>query len=160
MNQQFLKQYLLYDQQTGAFTWAKASGGKPAGASAGFVQRNGRHAIGLLGRTYQAHRLAWLYVHGVWPRDMVDHINGDPLDNRIANLREADNALNMQNQRRPNRANKSGYLGVCFNKRAGKWQAAIGVEKKVRYLGLYQSPEAAHQAYLTAKRELHPGGML
>jgi hypothetical protein len=75
-------------------------------------------------------------------------------------LREADNALNMQNQRRPNRANKSGYLGVCFNKSAGKWQAAIGVNKKVRYLGLYQTPEAAHRAYLTAKRELHPGGML
>jgi hypothetical protein len=159
MNQQLLKSYLHYDPETGHFTWLKASGGKPAGAPAGFVQKNGRHAIGLLKKTYQAHRLAWLYVHGEWPACQIDHINRDPLDNRISNLRDVDQAANMQNLSSM-RGGKlyTPLLGVTRHK-SGKWQASITVGKAYRYLGLYATADAAHAAYLEAKSRLHLGAI-
>ena len=83
----------------------------------------------------------------------VDHINGDGLDNRRANLRLATRSENMRNSRQ-SAANTSGFKGVCWNKRDQNWVAAITVEGRMRYLGAFGTPEAAHEAYLAAATRL------
>ena len=107
------------------------------------------------GRRYLAHRLAWFYVYGEWPRKGLDHINRDRLDNRIANLREADHAQNVQN-RGPMSNNKSGFKGVFFNPRHTQpWQAQITARGQYFNLGRYATAEEAHEAYKEAAARLH-----
>ena len=101
---------------------------------------------------YTAHRLAWLYAYGRWPTHQLDHINKDRADNRLCNLREATNAENAQNRKR--RDNKTGYTGV--NRENNKWKAEIKLNYKTIRLGLFDTPEEAHAAYLSAKHGLHP----
>lgn len=103
---------------------------------------------------YLAHRIAWLYVHGEMPGDMIDHINGNRSDNRIDNLRQANNAENLRN-RGKTASNKSGFKGVSFDKRTQKWMARIGVGYQARFLGRFDTPEAAHTAYVDAAQKLH-----
>ena len=113
--------------------------------------RHGYVAIRLDDTLYTAHRLAWLYVNGEWPAEQIDHINRDRADNSITNLRSVTNAENAQNQRA--RANKSGFAGV--RKENNKWLAEIKVNYKPIRIGLFETPEAAHEAYVAAKRKFH-----
>ena len=107
------------------------------------------------GKTYQAHRLAWFYMTGAFPEKFIDHINGVRNDNAFANLRQVDNAGNMQNTRQAHRNNLTcGLLGV--SKTRTGWRAMISVGGKNIYIGRYDTPENAHQAYLERKRVLHP----
>lgn len=103
-----------------------------------------------------AHRLAWLYVYGEWPQHGLDHINGVRLDNRISNLRDVPQTINLENQRKAKGLTKSGFLGV-ERTRGGKWAARIVANGKRYGLGVFATPEAAHSAYVTAKRKLHEG---
>ena len=84
----------------------------------------------------------------------VDHINGDGLDNRRANLRLATRSQNMCN-RGPNANNKSGYKGVSWMPKLGKWRATIVVNGKQTHLGLFSTPEDAHATYCDAAKRLH-----
>lgn len=150
-----LRELLSYDADTGGFTWlvnrgSAAKVGGPAGRKVG----GGYIQIGIDGRRYMAHRLAWLYVHGHWPDVEIDHISGEPEDNRIANLREATRSQNLQNLRRARADSRSGLLGV--SRAAGRWLAQIQTSGKKKYLGLFDTAESAHNAYLAAKAELHP----
>lgn len=104
---------------------------------------------------YQEHRVAWLWMTGDWPADVIDHRDGNKQRNVWANLRGVTVAVNRQNQRHAQMGSKSGLLGVCAN--GGKWQAQIGHEGANLYLGLFDTKELAHQAYLSQKRSLHPG---
>ena len=106
------------------------------------------------GVSQYAHRLAWLYVHGVWPPHEVDHINGDRSDNRIANLRLATRQQNSENRHGAQSNSKTGLVGVSWHKRAGKWQAHIRVKGRTRYLGLFESTQDACMAYLQAKQTM------
>ena len=154
---------LDYCEESGTFTWKKSRGRVKAGDKAGSV---GTHrgcpsylSISLDGRCYRAHHLAWLWVHGRWPKDQLDHIDTDKLNNRIANLREACTAENQQNQRKAHRNNRSGLLGATLH-RNKFWRAQIAVNGKAKHLGYFDTPEAAHEAYVSAKRAMHPMGML
>ena len=154
-----LREVLNYDAETGIFTWLARTRNRVAvGDVAGSPDRYGYLRIKIDGRIHSAHRLAWLYVHGEWPKDQLDHINGIRTDNRITNLREATNAENGHNRRKPHSNNTTGYLGVKRDR--GRFQALIRLDGKQRYLGLFDTPEAAHAAYLEAKRRLHPFGNL
>lgn len=157
------REVLSYDPETGEFTWLARSGADPvtkgwntryAGSKAGATDSAGCRQIAIDGKAHLAHRLAWLMVHGRWPREQIDHINGRRNDNRLINLREASRAENAQNIG-PNRRNKVGFLGVSRNEKLGKWVAFIGLNKKNRYLGSFETAEGARDAYLAAKRELH-----
>ena len=107
---------------------------------------------------FRAHRLAWLAMRGEWPLLDIDHINGDRQDNRWQNLREASRATNAENQRKAKRGTISGLLGVSFAKDTGRWAAQIQVQGKNKNLGRrFPTAEAAHAAYLQAKRQLHAG---
>lgn len=94
---------------------------------------------------------------GDWPAGNIDHVNGSRSDNRWSNLRVGSQALNAQNLRGPRRDNMIGLLGVSLDKRRGTYRAQIMVDGKSRHLGTFGDPQSAHQAYLKAKRTLHPG---
>jgi hypothetical protein len=154
-----LRELLHYAPETGAFTWrARSRNGVQVGAVAGCGHGEGYWFIGIDGRRYFAHRLAWLYVHGAWPTADIDHINGVRNDNRIVNLRDVTRSVNLQNQRRaPNHNKSSGLLGASFNARKLKWKSTIGVGGKPRHLGFFATAQEAHAAYVAAKRDVHAG---
>lgn len=153
-----LRAMLSYDAITGLFSWIeKPSWGVSVGEVAGFINSAGYRSIRIAGVGYQAHRLAWLHHYGYWPASDLDHINGDKSDNRIANLRDVSRKVNCENQRRPQRNNTSGFLGVSWAKNEKKWKAQISHSGKKRAIGYFSSPEKAHEAYLAVKRELHSG---
>jgi hypothetical protein len=150
-----VRELLKYDAETGIFTWKvhRASNAMP-GMVAGRRERDGYRRIAVDGVWCRAHRLAWLYVHGQWPREHIDHINGIRDDNAIANLREATNAQNLCNRGRTSR-NKSGFKGVHWHGGAGQWTAQIRINGQPRHLGYFADPEAAHRAYVEAADRLH-----
>jgi hypothetical protein len=155
MNQQTLKQLLHYDSSTGHFTWLVSTAKRiTVGNRAGSSHNKGYRVIKIDGKAYKEHRLAWLYIHGVFPNDCLDHINGVRHDNRIDNLREATNAENSQNRSKM-KNNASGFIGVVWHKGANKWSSQIYKDGEKNYLGLFSTPESAHEAYVKAKSELH-----
>ena len=164
MNQEELKSVIHYDALTGLFRWrfgGRSHGGKKQPwAIAGTPHNCGYTEICINRKRYLAHRLAWLYVYGKWPENYIDHINCIPSDNRIENLRDVTHQTNMQNIRVVNRQNTSGYLGVNWRADRNKWRASITLNKKQKYIGMFDSAEEAHDAYIKAKRELHKGNTL
>jgi hypothetical protein len=151
LTQDSLKNALDYDPETGLFTWRAGSrGGLVAGSD-----RNGYVRIKVAGETHYAHRLAILYQGGSWPSGEVDHINRQRADNRICNLRDVSRRLNQHNRAEAPKNSKSGVLGVYMNR--GRYRAQIKVGGEVNYLGSFGSVEAAHAAYIAAKREMHEG---
>lgn len=149
-----IRELFEYEPSTGILTWREKRQGCRTGGMAGTVRKDGRIAIMIDGRFYKAHRLVWAHAHGVWPADQIDHINGCPADNRIANLREATAAQNAQNRSKKS-SNKSGFLGVSWSKTMRKWQASIEVNGKGHHLGYSDTPQQASLAYAEAKIRLH-----
>jgi hypothetical protein len=159
----YLKSILRYAPDEGAFYWLVDNKHPKArkGMKAGRINALGRAQIGVNKKQIFTHKLVWLFETGKWPTDMLDHINGNPLDNRFCNLRLSNHILNGQNQRahRPN--NKSSHLlGVSWHKLNNKYIAKIKINGKPKHLGYFNTAEEAHAAYVTAKRILHPAGTL
>ena len=157
---QFLRSILSYDPDTGVFTWIAARKGRKdiSGQPAGCITPRGYKAVCVRGWVVSQHRLAWFYVHGEWPNGMIDHINGVKTDNRIANLRVVDPQANNQNVVAANARSKSGLRGVSQSpNRHGRWEARISAEKRTVFLGVFDTPQLAHAAYLEAKRKMHAG---
>jgi hypothetical protein len=150
-----LFRFLAYDSISGVFKWKeRPSNCVRIGDVAGNRHR-GYIRIRVLGHLFPAHELAWFFSYGEWPRFEIDHINGDGTHNGILNLRDVLHAVNGQNQRRARTDNKLGKLGVISYR--GGYVAKIMLHGRTYYLGKHKTPEAAHQAYLLAKRELHEG---
>lgn len=116
---------------------------------------DGRSQIRIDGKKYFAHRVIWLLVYGSWPEHEIDHLDRNPLNNRIANLRAATPSENQHNKGLYGN-NSSGYPGVCFDKWANKFMAQIGVNGKNTNLGRFNTAEEAFLAYQLAKIEHHP----
>lgn len=150
-----LRELLEYEPEMGVFRWKVTKCWRsPAGSEAGTINNHGRRAIMVDQKLYTAHRLAWFYIHGEWPEQEIDHINCDPADNRLCNLRLATSSQNKCNSRRPIN-NKSGFKGVYYNRRLGRFGAQIAINKKHKWLGLFDTAEAAHAAYCQAASNLH-----
>lgn len=155
LTQERLKELLHYDPDTGVFTWRKKSGSRAVvGAVAGCLGGKGYLRIKADGRQYRAHRLAFLYMCGVFPTAGVDHIDHCTRNNSWANLRLATAAENNKN-RRINTNNTSGYKGVTWDKSAGKWVAQARLSGKRHNLGYYSTAEAASDAYDAFARKHH-----
>ena len=155
LTQKRLRELLHYDPETGLFTWRHSRGQAQAGDIAGAIHHKGYRRIGLEGGNYAAHRLAWLYVHGVWPTETIDHINGVRHDNRIANLRDVSAAANSHYATLRSSVNSTGFRGVYRN--GPGWGATIRIAGKSVHLGQFDSPEQAHRKYMESKRAHHRG---
>lgn len=155
LTQDRLKNLLHYDPDTGVFTRRNKFRNLPAGSIVGCVGAGGYMQCSLNGKMYKMHRLAWLYVHGKWPDDQIDHINHVVTDNRICNLREVSCAENHQNRARRTK-NSSGYLGVGWHKRDKCWQAHIEINGTRHHLGYYKHLPDAVEARKKAEILHHP----
>lgn len=154
LTKQELDQWLTYEPETGVFVWCVSRGKARAGSVAGRINNKGYRTIGIRGKCYQAHRLAWLLVYGEWPTKDLDHVNQIKDDNRIVNLRQATASENMQN--RSLYANSSsGYRGVHWNKWASRWEARIRISGKLIHLGRFATKESAYAAYQIAAAKMH-----
>ncbi len=162
LDHSYLLSVLSYSRRTGQFKWRvsrKSRGGmKEPGDIAGYVGSRGYVRLVLDGVEYPAHRLAWFYVNGSWPDADIDHRNGNRSDNRWCNLRLARGSFNQENRRVASASCKSGLLGAWpASDRSKGWRSAIKVGSRVKFLGYFDTAEAAHAAYVKAKRELHQG---
>jgi HNH endonuclease len=149
-----LHELLAYDAATGIFTWRvdRRGGGKgraKAGLSAGRLDKHGYLEIWIDRRSYRAHRLVWLYVHGELPPEQIDHINGKPADNRLVNLRLASHAENCWNS-----IGKGKNLKGAFWDRS-KWFSVIWINGRRNYLGRFATEQEAHSAYMAAAKRWH-----
>ena len=157
LTQEYLKELLHYDPETGIFTnLTQRAKRVKKGTVAGYKNPKGYIYIGVDGESYGAHRLAWLYVYGEIPLYEIDHKNELKGDNRLCNLRLDIDGKNPHNNSKPNTNNTSGYLGVTWCKACNNWQARITVKGKRIHLGYYNTAEEASEAYLAAKRDFHP----
>jgi len=147
---QRVNELLDYSPETGVFTWNVRRGRQRAGCAAGTYRNNGYFQIGIDGRVYFSHRLAFLVINGYMP-GFIDHINGDPSDNRIENLREATKQENQRNTGKC-KSNTTGFKGVTWNKQRQKWHARIKLSGKQIHLGYFATPESASAAYEAAAR--------
>ena len=146
-----LRAVFRYDPTSGRLYWrprdneprTRAFAGKPAGHAHGGYWRVRLKGFGVL----LAHRVIWKMIHGIEPKE-IDHKDGDSLNNRIANLREATRAQNTRNRGRKRRA---GYRGVRRSR--DRWRAQIRVDGRLINLGSFDDPEAAYAAYVEAARK-------
>ena len=146
-----LKEALWYNSEMGVFTWRVCASKKTRiGDVAGAIS-HGYVVIRLDGVLHRAHRLAWLWMTGTWPKE-IDHINGCRSDNRWCNLRTATRTQNNGNKVK--NKGKVAPKGVFWSAANQKWLAQIRHEGKLRYLGYFLTVEAAHSAYLVAAKEL------
>lgn len=163
-----LRELLSYDPATGSLVWNKRCARffqsereqkiwntRYAGKQALCVSR-GRGRVRVLGIGFAAHRVVWAIHYGEWPTLQIDHINGEPLDNRIANLRQVTNEENSRNIKLPAN-NTSGRIGVSRRK-CGDWRAEICVDQQRINLGVFPTLEAASEARAKAERQhgFHP----
>lgn len=154
-----LRALLSYDPETGIFRWlVNRPPNKTAGKEAGSPDDDGYLRIGIDRRRYRAHRLAWFYVHGVWPQMELDHKDTDRTNNRIANLREATRTVNQQNIRKSPAKASTLPMGVTMGTSAkNPYAAQISMGNRKVRIGSYASEQEAHEAYLAAKRQMHAG---
>ena len=155
LTQENLKQLLDYDDKNGWLIWkVNREPFKCKGKRAGSIDDNGYRVIVINKQNYKEHRVIWFYHTGQWPKDQIDHINRIKDDNRIENLRECDNKENCQNRKKQIN-NTSGHTGVNWSKSCNKWRVEICVNRKGKYLGLYENLDDAINVYKEAKRKYH-----
>lgn len=156
--QEFLLEYLRYDAQSGKFFWMKRPvysticPGDEAGAT--MNTKHGRRLIKVKGKVLYAHHVAWFMHYGYWPKNEIDHINGNGLDNRIINLREATREQNSRN-RKPHSKTGNGLKGAFQIRGETRWFAQIRFNGKQVCLGRFATENEAHQAYCAAALKYH-----
>lgn len=155
LTQKKLKQKLAYSPESGAFVWSvKPNQTTGKGDIAGGCDDDGYIVIGLNYKVYKAHRLAWLYCYGYMPEYDIDHIDRNPSNNRIKNLREVSQQCNRRNTGNPEN-NTSGVKGVCFHKSRQKWRPKIASFGKEYHLGYYSDFTEAVAHRLAAEQALN-----
>lgn len=151
---QRLREALSYSPVVGVFEWRIAGRRIRKGFLAGSVGSGGYVRIRIDGKTYQAHRLAWLYMTGDWPDCQIDHVDGDRSNNAFNNLRPATQLENSCNMKRTI-ANTSGEKGVFFCRNSCKWWAVIRMRGKYVFRRSFASLDEASDAIRAARKALH-----
>jgi|688.fasta_scaffold1031559_1 hypothetical protein len=155
ITQNELKNALSYNENTGIFLWKQDNkfNRVKGGTKAGLIHAHGYVKICINRKSYMAHRLAWLYVHGYFP-ETIDHINGIRCDNRIENLRPCTRSENNYNSRMRS-DNTSGVKGVFWSTKYKKWVARIYVNKEGISLGYHTDFFEACCAIFSARKKYH-----
>ena len=155
-----LKEVIYYDHLTGLFYWKKHMGSRARkGNVTGTQNKEGYIQIMVNRKIYYGHRLAWLYVHGYFPENDVDHIDRIRNHNWISNLRESSRQCNIRNTGN-HKTNTSGVKGVYWCKESekikkGKWNAKMSINRKTKNLGYYEDFEEAVCARLAGEQCLN-----
>ena len=138
IDQETVKNLFYYDAESGRLLWRNGNGRnvKPW-QEAKAPNGHGYYTAKIKGKSYLAHRLAWLYVHGSLPDGDLDHKNRVRNDNRLCNLRQVSRTDNCQNISLPSH-NKSGHIGVSWIKSHQSWTVYIKVDKKNKWLGYFK----------------------
>jgi hypothetical protein len=144
----------LFDYRDGELYWKiqKARCIK-IGDCAGSKSTSGYKYIKINGKQYSCHRLIFCMVYGYFPKE-IDHIDGNSLNNRVENLREASHSDNLKNTKIPSN-NKSGVKGVSWHKTTKRWYVKIVVNKKPLYIGSFKSLEQARLSAYLARIKHH-----
>lgn len=154
ITQERLKELLSYDPLTGVFLWRGGQKKTVAGTVAGTVDKDGYIIICADQKLYRAHRLAWLWMTGDWPKGQIDHKDLVKTNNQFSNLRDATKSQNMWNLKcRSNSA--TGIKGVQYDARRGLYYAKITANGRKTWLGYHKTADAAAAAYRTASTEQH-----
>lgn len=151
-NLEYLKSVLAYVPETGQFFYRITKGPRKSGTKAGSKTPTGYIIVTVDREPFLAHRLAISFQTGKWPEKNVDHINGIRDDNRLLNLREATQSLNIASAV-IRRYGQGGSLGIRFKK--GAWEASLKKDGKEFYLGRFQDKTSAQEAYLRAAKHYH-----
>lgn len=155
INAETLKSFLVYDSDTGVFRRiSNRQGGFKLGALAGYKHHSGYRYIKVNGKTYAAHRLAWIFHFGEMPEGEIDHINCDKSDNRITNLRLSDRKGNVCNVGL-RKDNSSGVKGVSWHRECRKWVGYVRHNGRKIYVGLFSDLSAAADAVSEMRKSLH-----
>jgi len=146
---------LEYDPETGAIWRRHSYFPKFENTRADKIAdlRGGYRFVTYKQRVFAAHRLAWLLTHGHLPKLLIDHINGDPADNRLFNLRLATNSENLRN--RGANAGRSLPKGVSLVQASGRYMTSIGLDNRIIYLGTFPTVAEAAAAYSEAAARFH-----
>ena len=161
MLQKRLKELLLYNPDTGVFTRRISTNrNNKAGEVVGHLRVDGYTILSVESRNYLAHRLAWIYIHGVEPSDQIDHINHNRSDNRLANIREVSRLENSRNRSCYAYSSKKGgpIMGVRWDKGRGRWYSRIKIGGITKHLGRHKDLFSAICARKSAeiKHGFHP----
>lgn len=149
-----LKELFHYDPETGIFTNKTMRCSRALIGGVAGTPSNGYILISIDYVLYRAHRLAWLYMTGGWPKEDIDHKDLNGSNNKFSNLREATDTQNLSNRNKTIN-NASGYKGVALCKRTNKWRVQIMVNKKKIHVGRFDDKYQAALAYDFAAIELH-----
>lgn len=144
-----------YNDETGKLYWKVNRTRKAAGREAGWTNKHGRtyyRRVEVDGKAYQVHRVIWLMIYGRWPFIGIDHRDGNGLNNRRYNIREATCDINLHNARMY-RTNKSGVTGVYYDRSRQKWRAEVTSNQKTTHIGRFNDITEAEKARKQAARE-------
>ena len=147
---------LSYDPETGVVTWVnsrnKAFNGNTTGMKITDRWNKSYLRMRISPHTFLVHRVAWAIHYGEWPKNQIDHRDGDGTNNRLENLRQATNAENSRNQKL-NKRNTSGHKGVRWHVIGKKWNARIKIDGVEKSLGLFHKIEDAVEARKAAEKQ-------
>jgi hypothetical protein len=155
LTQSELKSFFHYNPETGNFYRLARMSSRNPGYPNPTPRPDGYITLCINKKHYLCHVLAWLYVHGSMPKFNIDHIDGNKCNNSISNLRLCTHSQNAQNIYKPHKDSKTGFLGVYLHK-SGLYGSRICTNGKTKSLGYYKNPEDAYNAYIEAKRHMHP----
>lgn len=155
ITQDLLKEYMYYDQTTGKFTKIKKLHPRDntvkVGENVGHKSGDGYLHFSFFGKKRKAHRMAWLYVYGYVPDDLIDHIDGNKTNNSMSNLRLATNSQNLANMHKIN--SKTGFRGVYESKYKDKVKGYVAQFNK-KHLGYFKTKEEAAKAFDNYLKEI------
>lgn len=147
--------FVEYCPRTGEVRWKQTHSRKAVkGEIADYRATTGYRVVYLQGRWLYSHRIAWASAWGKWPPGVIDHINGDPGDNRWGNIRLANRSQNQANHKR-RCDSSSGIKGVGWNKQQNKWQATVKLYGKVHHGGFFDTIESAGEAVKKLRLKVH-----
>ena len=144
-----VEKYYRYDHETGLlYNKYKRNNRIDTTKFVGCINKKNNYLfVGVNGKVYSVHRIAWRLYYGIWPKHTIDHINGIRHDNRITNLRDVSHRVNLQNQVK----HRTGHLlGTTLHKYNNKYRAKFLYKNKLFNLGYFETEIEAHQQYLKA----------
>lgn len=151
ITEQLVREVFYFDKEVGKLYWKKPTSKRvKKGEEIKTLDRHGYYKVGLNNKEYLVHRVVWLYVYGYYPENLIDHIDGNKLNNKIENLREANKFCNSLNSK-TRKDNTSNIRGVYFDKNNKKWYAQIKDNKRY-FLGYYDSYDEAVCARFAAEQ--------